>query len=171
MEASIVKFLKAVGKLKRVKRTGWVIRGVKDPESVAEHSYRTAVTAMVVCDIEGLDSGKAVKMALLHDLQESIVGDMTRESPNFSDKRKLEEEAMVEILGGLPNKLAGEYMDLWREYLEGITPEARVVKNADKLEMLLQAKEYEEQGYDVRDFWEEKYEFKGLAEGIYKMLK
>jgi putative hydrolase of HD superfamily len=171
MEARILKFIEATGKLKEVERTGWRIRGVEAPESVAEHSYRTAVIAMVLSDLEGRDTGKAVKMALLHDLQESIVGDLTRRSPNYSEKRELEEEAILRILRELPGDISDEYMKIWREYSEGTTPEAKLVKNADKLDMLAQAREYEKQGYEVEDFWKGEYDFEGLSKKIYQMLR
>src|SRR5688572_1987599 len=67
----------AAGKLKRVRRKGWVDRGVPDAESVADHSYRLALLAWAVARQRGLDADRALKMALFHDLAEAEVGDET----------------------------------------------------------------------------------------------
>ena len=66
----ILEFLRAVGGLKGLTRRGWLEAGIKNPESVAEHSYRTAVLAMILADLQGLDAEKAIRMALLHDMAE-----------------------------------------------------------------------------------------------------
>ena len=71
----LVKFFETVGRLKLEKRKGWVDRGVKDAESVADHSMRLSVMALVLAKKLGLDECKAVKMAVVHDLPEAIVGD------------------------------------------------------------------------------------------------
>lgn len=166
-------FLKAAGTLKRVVRRGWVRVGVGHPESVAEHSYRAALLTMLLADLEGLDIGKAIRMALLHDLAEAIVGDLTPE-----ERRRLEgaewreDEAMELILRRLPPRLAEDYLALWREYQVGGSPEARLVQQADRLEMILQALEYEEEGFEPRrldDFWS--WRGGGLASRLYELMR
>ncbi len=150
MEAeSIAGLLREAGRLKRIRRTGWVESGVRDPESVADHSYRTALLAMLLADAEGLDALRTVRMALLHDIAESRVGDLTpamkRDKPDW---RAEEDDAMEAILRPLGEPYSSNYLTLWREYLEAKTPEARLANAADKIEMLLQAREYEEAGND-----------------------
>ena len=152
----IIEFLRAVGKLKRLPRTGWLEVGVKDPESVAEHSYRTAVLAMMMADLQGLDAEKAMRMALLHDLAET--GDMTPEQKmrRGPASTREEDEAMTNILSTLPTSLAEKYRSLWEEYRTGASPEAETAVQADKVEMILQALEYEETGVDpsrLDRFW------------------
>ena len=171
MAMKILKFLEEAGKLKTVKREGWKIRGIKERESVAEHTFRVALLAMLLSELEKRNMQKVLKMSLLHDLPESQTGDLTRCSPTYGQKRKIEKKAMEKILKNLPRKLQKEYMQLWEEYRGGRTPEAKLVKAADKLEMLLQAREYAEQGYDTGDFWKEKYKFEGTALKIYNLLK
>lgn len=141
----LVKFLGFAGMLKRVRRAGWVEAGVVGVESVADHSYRTALLAMVLADLEGLDSGRVLKLAVLHDLGESITGDLTPEQKP-GDHASVENRAMEEILSTLPERLGKEYFKLWIEYQSRATPEARLVYSADKLEMIMQALEYQEQG-------------------------
>ena len=141
----ILEFLKNVGKLKSIPRTGWVESGIQEPESVADHSFRTAVLAMLLADLQGLDSGKASNMALLHDLAEALTGDLTPENKSQMGVAFLteEEEAMGRLLSKLPRDVAARYKALWDEFRRASSPEARVVAQADKVEMLLQASEYE----------------------------
>lgn len=162
----IVGILRGVQRLKEVDREGWKHRGIRAPESVAEHTLGVAFLAMAMAEAEGLDIEISLKMALLHDLPESKIGDISFHSPRYRDKERMEEGAAKEILSGI-----SDYHDLWLEYSKGESPEARLVKAADKLELLAQAIEYENKGYDVGDFWEEEYPFSGVARSIYDHLK
>lgn len=145
--------LEKAGKLKEIKRTGWVESGVPEPESVADHSYRVALLAMTLSDNKGLDTLKTVRMALLHDLAESTIGDLTPRQKQ-GNHETLESEAMKQILETLPQNVRELYLETWKEYQKNESPEARLVHNADKLEMLVQAKEYEEKGVKLDQFWE-----------------
>jgi len=139
----LLDFLSSAGKLKTIPRTGWIDSGVKDPESVADHSYRTAVAAMVLSDSLGLDSLKVLRMALLHDLAEAETGDITpmQKQDNHAE---LEDQAMKEILGVLPESLRDQYWGIWQEYQANETPESILVHDADKIEMIFQASEYKQ---------------------------
>ena len=141
------------GILKETKRTGWVESEVPNPESIADHSYRVALLTMTLSDHKGLDTLKAVRMAMLHDLAESIIGDLTPRQKQGNHSH-LESEAMKDILSDLPEKIRRLYLDTWNEYQINETPESRLVHNADKIEMLIQAKEYEEKGLKLDQFWE-----------------
>ena len=145
--------MRSAGKLKELKRTGWVESGVPEPESVADHSYRVALLTMTLSDRKGLDTLKAVRMALLHDLAESKVGDLTPRQKQ-DNHGNLETEALSEILTDLPEEMENLYLDTWNEYQKNETPEAKLVHNADKIEMLIQAKEYEEKGSKLDQFWD-----------------
>jgi putative hydrolases of HD superfamily len=138
---TLVEFLSNAGRLKNIPRTGWLESGVKDSESVADHVYRTCLTAMVLSDIHGFDTCKVIRMALLHDLAEIKMGDITpsRKQENHKD---LENQAMSEILAGLNDNQKALYWDIWLEYQQGISSEALLVHDADKIEMILQASEY-----------------------------
>ncbi len=167
----LLEFLRSAGKLKLVPRSGWVQRGVKHAESVAEHSYRVALVAMLLCDLQKCSAEKVLKMALLHDLQEALVGDITKKSANYNEKKAVERRAIEKILHSLPGKLGKEYLKLWKEYADQKTKEARLVKQADKLELLLQVREYEKLGYALHDFWREKYHFDAKAKKLFEALK
>ena len=157
----LIDFIAEAGRLKRLPRTGWVESGVPDPESVADHSFRVALIALVLADAKGLDSLKAVRMALLHDLAEAETGDLTpvQKGADPEASKRVEDEAMGRLLDKLPEAIRGAYRDAWREFSEASTEEARLVRDADKLEMVIQASEYQKGamgGEKLMRFWHAK---------------
>jgi putative hydrolases of HD superfamily len=153
----LVRFFVRSGRLKAEMRRGWVKKlGLSHPESVADHSYRTALMAMVISDSRGLDTGKAVRLALLHDLPEAVVGDAMPEERSGRPKIAVETKAMERLLSDLPPDVRSLYHDAWSEFVEGKTEEARLVRQLDKLEMAIQAWEYVQESSDpalAREFW------------------
>ncbi|XP_028996421.1 HD domain-containing protein 2 [Betta splendens] len=141
---NMLKFMKLIGQLKRVPRTGWVYRNVTKPESVSDHMYRMAMMSLTITD-PTMDKDRCIKLALVHDMAECIVGDIAP-SDNISkaEKHQREEEAMQHLTGLLPDGLKQEIFGLWEEYETQSSPESRMVKEFDLLEMILQAHEYEE---------------------------
>lgn len=154
---SLLGFAKYVGQLKKVKRAGWVRAGIKNPESVAEHSYRLAILAMIIGLQRKLDTEKLIKMALLDDLAETIVGDLVTEHGDEvvmdeAEKFEKEDTAIKKILSELDD--GEEYYAIWKEAQEQKTPESKLLKELDKLEMVIQAQEYERQGHkNLEEFW------------------
>jgi putative hydrolase of HD superfamily len=154
MHEKILEFLKIVGKLKKIERTGWITNAKLKPEeceSVAEHIFRCAVLAALISDIKHLNFEKIVKMVLLHDLQEAIMGDWdTYAKEKFGEAkfRERERESINKLLSILPEEVRDEYSNIWNEFLEQKTQEANIAKQIDKLEMVLQALEYMEEGYN-----------------------
>jgi len=152
-----LQFFKTVGDLKRLKRTGWVNHNVKLPESVADHMYRMSMLSLLIKDPE-IDRERLMKICMVHDLAEAIVGDITPHDTRVTKemKRKMEEEALVKIAEDIGDEAIGdEIKALWFEYEDCSTAEARLAKNLDKFEMILQADEYERtQGKDLSDFFE-----------------
>ncbi|WP_324735994.1 HD family hydrolase [Thermococcus sp. SY098] len=146
------------GKLKRLPRMGWLLRGVPNPESVADHSFRVAfITLFLAEDLRGrgidVNVEKALKIALLHDLGESKITDLPLDAQRYVDKRKAEKKAVMELLLEVGDKSL-EYFKLFEEYEEESSLEGRLVKFADKLEMTLQAYEYEIAGFgNLDEFW------------------
>jgi len=133
------------GRLKRTPRAGWVEVGIRQPESVADHIFRTSILCMIYADMEGLDQLKLLSMALIHDLPEAIIGDLTP-SKKTTESKEEEDAAINQILNLLPKKQREKYMMVWTEYQKGKTREAKAVRQLEKLEMALQAKEYERAG-------------------------
>ncbi|XP_041831656.1 HD domain-containing protein 2 [Melanotaenia boesemani] len=142
--SKMLQFMKLIGQLKRVPRTGWVYRKVKKPESVSDHMYRMAMMSLTITD-PTVDKDRCIKLALVHDMAECIVGDIAP-SDNISkaEKHRREEEAMRHLSSLLQDGLKQEIYALWEEYESQSSPEARLVKQFDLLEMILQAHEYEE---------------------------
>ncbi|KAK1615509.1 hypothetical protein QYE76_021026 [Lolium multiflorum] len=156
--SSAIDFLTLCYRLKTTKRAGWVRRGLQGPESVADHMYRMGVMALVAADLPpGVNRDRCVKMAIVHDIAEAIVGDITpADGVPKEEKSRREKEAldqMCALLGG--GSRADEIRELWMEYEDNATLEAKVVKDFDKVEMILQALEYEkEQGRDLEEFFQ-----------------
>lgn len=152
-----IEFLNTMQSLKLTKRTGWVRRGIQGPESVADHSYRMSLMSFLVQGTP-YDYNKCIKLSIVHDIAESLVGDITPHC-GVSDEDKFKQEAaalrkLKEVLGG--DTLAGDEIEkLWYEYENASTPEANLVKDFDKIEMILQALEYEQaQKISLQEFFD-----------------
>jgi len=133
--------------LKTTPRTGWHLRQVAQPEDVAAHSWGTAVVALVLAEMSNvdLDRGRLLSMAILHDLAESEVSDIPRMATRFFPegvKDEAESQALAAILHGLP--MAPDWTALMEDYKHERGPEAQLVRDADRLEFLIQAFVYRE---------------------------
>ena len=138
--------------LKQTPRTGWVRSNVNHPESIADHCMRTAMLAMMLCPPE-LNQQKATQIALIHDVAESIISDITPyDGISNEEKVSREDRAWTKISESLGND---QMKQLWLEMEHGTSPEGRFVKELDKLEMLIQAEEYEnaQEGLDLSGFF------------------
>lgn len=144
----LASFFNFVMELKAIKRSGWISKvKIKNPESVADHTYAMSTMVMVFSDILGMKTERAMKMAILHDLGESIIGDYEPNEICSNEKRIKETVAIDHILNYLPAVTRKEYADIWKEYLENKTDTSRLVHGVDRFEMAIQAKTYESQGY------------------------
>jgi putative hydrolase of HD superfamily len=133
----IVNFLFEIGMLKRTPRSGWqFLDGGR--ESVAEHSFRTALIAMVLARMDGaVDADRAIRMALVHDLAEARTGDM-----NYMNQKYVQADeaaATADMARGLP--FGPELEELFAEFREQRTAEAAIVRDADQLDFLLELQE------------------------------
>ena len=147
-KSDLVSFFHVVCNLKKVRRSGWIHKAnISSPESVADHSYSMCMMCMVLSEILNLDTEHVMKMANLHDLAESMVGDNTPDMISHDEKINQEDKAMREIIFKLPDNLHKKYLAIWNEYIENKTVSSKFVHNIDKLEMAVQAKSYELDGY------------------------
>jgi len=147
-----IDFLMEVNSLERVDRTGYVMSGVDRPEDVAAHSAGVAAAALLIADrVDGpVDRGRLLTMAVLHDVGEARVGDVPLIRKTDEDERR-EMAAEAEMFDGLPD----HYADAIAEYRAQETVESRIVKAADKLQMMAKVLSYEADGRgDLAAFWE-----------------
>jgi len=178
----ILNFLIEVGKLKRLPRRGWVIRGIKNPETIAAHTFRMAVMSWLLGRKKKLDINKVIKMSLIHDLCEVYAGDTTpfdskffsknkkqwkeitkkwprfskkEKEENFKRKYKKENKALKKLILNLSPALKKEIIHLWVDYEKGLKKEGKFVHQLDRIENLLQALEYWKKGkqFAIEPWW------------------
>jgi putative hydrolases of HD superfamily len=149
---SIANYLFEMGLLKHAKRTGWWIAGVKDPETIAEHSFRTAILGTMLASLEGANPARVAVLCLFHDTQETRVGDIPHIGRRYLTAAD-NETVTADQTAGFPSPVADTIRDVVAEYERGETVEAIVAHDADKLECLIQAVEYREQGHGKVQRW------------------
>lgn len=164
---NLTEIIKKLGLMKRIPRYGWLVAGVapSDVESISEHTLRVTQISMLVADILSaagtvIDKVKLLKMALLHDVPEIELQDLTpsaTEMLGITNKNELELNALQKLFSKLSEKVISEYIAILNEYLKRETIEAKIVYCVDKLEMLFQAYEYESIKYKkaiFNNFWD-----------------
>ncbi len=141
--------------LDRVPRIGYPLRGVVDGESVTEHSWHVLFLVWALAPrVPEVDERRAVEMALIHDLAELRVGDLPRTASRYfpaGAKKAAETAAIAELLAPLPERV----QELFADYERGTSPEAKLVKACDKLQLMLKVTVYERWGAGgLAEFWE-----------------
>lgn len=151
--AGVSEFLHEMGHLKQVPRAGWLLLRIANPESVADHTARVGLVGIVLAALEGANIGQTAALCLLHDAHETRIGDVP--SVGRAYVRTADPVAVTaHQTSGMPPHVAAAVQGLVAEYEAVETLEARVAKDADKLETLLQAVEYESQGNPTKA-WQE----------------
>lgn len=151
--AGTATFLFEMGQLKQLPRAGWLLLGIPQPESVAEHSFRVAMIGLTLAAIEGADVGRVTALCLMHDAHETRIGDVPSVGRAYVTTAAPEAITAHQV-AGLPDQAAKVLQELTAEYEASQTPESRLAHDADKLETLLQAIEYGAQGHGT-DTWRE----------------
>lgn len=140
----LLNFMVEADKLKRVGRTGWVELGIRDPESVADHSYSVAILSYLIAKRRGLDAEKTAVMALTHDINEVLTGDIaTKPRENLqkvSNKVKhiMENKNHLKMLSYLPPTDRKRFESLWKELSKKESDESKLVKQVDALDYIIQ---------------------------------
>ncbi len=146
---NLANFLFEVGMLKRTPRTGFQFLG-SGAESVAEHSFRTAMIGYTLAQIDGqADVGRVLQLCLFHDIPEARIGDL-----NYVNKKYVkadEEKAVEDLARQLP--FGDDYRETLQEFMSKKTHEALLAHDADQLEMILALKEYKDLGNRNADEW------------------
>jgi putative hydrolase of HD superfamily len=142
-------FFAEAGLLKRVKRSGWWVAGIENPESVAEHSFRCAVIGYYIAHCEDVDPYYVVTMALFNDIHEARINDLHKMGHYYIDFREAEKKAFQDQIEHLEQKARKHLLEMRQAYDQQRSKEAIVARDADILECLLQAKEYLDNGFPV----------------------
>ncbi len=146
--AGVVPFLFEMGHLKRLTRAGWLLLGIPQPETVAEHSFRVGVLGIALAALEGADVGRTAALCLLHDVHETRIGDVPSVGRAYVTTA-VPEAVVAHQTSAMPDAVAKVFQDLVAEYEAEETVESQVAHDADKIETLLQAVEYQAQGHDT----------------------
>jgi putative hydrolase of HD superfamily len=153
--AAIVQTLARLHPLARVPRAGWLLRGVTEAESVSSHCHAVALLTQLACDAWPgcFDAGRAVAMALVHDCAEVVTMDIPMPAGDAAfreAKSRTEKAAIASLFDGLPSHAA----ELFEEFERAESPEARLVRGLDKVQMMIRATCYEREGRGaLEDFW------------------
>ncbi len=174
---SLLGLLKHGNQLKRTPRTGWVQRGVPQAENVAAHTFGMAYTALILAPHidPTLDVGRLLAMCLLHDLPEALTTDVPAPAWHYLPpgiKADVERGVMGQMVG--EGEQAGELLALWEEMNGNNTAVAKLVHDADKIDMYLQALMYEQQtgNQQLAEFWATPHQFHyPLCQEIYDALR
>jgi putative hydrolases of HD superfamily len=151
---AIGKYLYEVGHLKRVKRSGWWLIGIRDPESVAEHVYRTAVLGYILAVLDGnADPMRVATICLFHDNGEARIGDLNKVTSRYISSKEGEAQAVREQSERIPTSAAEQLLALVSEYEDRSSHEGELAHDADQLECMLQAREYVVQGHPQAQDW------------------
>lgn len=151
--AGVASFLFEMGHLKNTTRAGWLLLGIPQPETVAEHSFRVGVVGMALAALAGADAGRTAAMCLLHDAHETRIGDVPSVGRPYVTTA-VPEAISAHQTSAMPDGVAEFFQELVAEFEAGQTLESRVARDADKIEMLLQAIEYQAEGHDTAS-WRE----------------
>lgn len=180
----VLAFIQIVALLKVNKRTGWLDRGIpsKNCESISDHMYRMSIISLILPNAE-LDISKCVKISIIHDIAESLVGDITPFGGVSKEEKHRREYLTIKYLSSLVKPYnpvaAEEILELWLDYEEIRCIEAQYVKDIDKFEMIQQAWDYEQQfglKYDLEEFYDSRKMIKSnevgqLCDGIIEKRK
>jgi putative hydrolase of HD superfamily len=160
--SSPLPFFHLLTRLKTTHRAGWRRFGISNCESISDHMYRMSIITMMAPSSlsSKLDMAKCTRMALIHDMAESLVGDITPVDPvSKEEKSRRESETMDYICDKLLGKMNGglngrEVREIWQEYEDSKTQESLFVHDVDKIELLLQMVEYERESGCEKDLGE-----------------
>ena len=169
---TILDFIEEIGVLKNLPRTGWRFQGIKDGESVADHCYRVSLLSMILADLlkthgVSLDAEKVMRMALLHEVAEARIGDVPFPALEYisEDVKENGENTAVKSMFDAFGVVGEKYIDIWEEFESNTSVEGQLVRAADKLELMIQAYEYEKIGYRNLDkFWTNSWNRQGVKQ-------
>ncbi len=166
----LVHFLFEAGYLKNVDRSGWWLLGNKDPESVAEHSFRCTILGYILAKLENVDTSKVIMMCLFHDVHETRTNDLHKVAQKYVNLEEAGDKATLDQLEPLKGSIGDEITKVLSELTNQESKESVVAKDADILECAMQAREYQVQGYDAAVDWLDRANDRLKCESSKKLL-
>jgi len=169
---NIVNFIFELNQLKRLRHSGWQLAGIKNPDTVAEHSLRAAQIGYILAIMEGdVNPDKVATMLVIHDNAETRIGDQNKVSARYYSNGEPEEKAFIDQLDNLGEKIKIKWMKYFNEYEKRNTKEGIIAKDADWLEQAFQAKEYVDLGYVSAQDWIDNVEKAVETESAKKIIR
>lgn len=168
---AIANYIFELGTLKKFHHSGTKLAGVQVPDTIAEHSFRTAFIGYILATEEKANAEKVMLMCLLHDNGEARITDLHKVARRYIDSKKAEEHAFREQLQNLPPELAEKFLSYFFEYEHVTTKEGLIARDADMLETAFQAKEYLDLGYKTCQDWIDNVEKCVKTKSAKKLLK
>lgn len=154
MQSDLIRLLELTERLETLPRTGWLIAGISPCESISSHGFQVALTTMWLCEhVDGVDTLRALKMALLHDLGEAVLTDLPPAAKSLLGTSVLvaERAALKKVVGDAP------WLELWDAYESRGCLESHIVKAADHIQLLSKALSYKRQrGANVQQFFDKR---------------
>jgi len=166
----LVHFLFEAGYLKNVDRSGWWLLGNRDPESVAEHSFRCTILGYILAKLEKVDASKVIMMCLFHDLHEARTNDLHKVAQKYINMEDAGDKATQDQLEPLDGSIREEIEGALSELTNKESKESMVAADADILECAMQAREYQVQGYEAAVDWLERANDRLKCESSKKLL-
>lgn len=139
--------------LKKFSHSGFKLAGIRHPDTIAEHVYRTSTIGYLLAKAEKADAAKVMMICLIHDNGEARITDLHKVASRYIDSKKSEMAALIEQSNLLPPSQAKEIITCFKEYEERKTKEGIIARDADLLETAFQAKEYLDLGYKACQDW------------------
>ncbi len=151
---TLVNFFYELGMLKKIKHCGVMFAGVLNPDTLGEHSCRSGqIGFMLACETKDASPERVSLLCLMHDIGEIRVGDAHRIAERYVEVKPGERTAMMEQTEPLPPAIRTHIRSLWDEFHDQKTLNARLARDADLLETMMQAKEYLDCGYKAAQRW------------------
>lgn len=155
-----VNFIFELGQLKREPRRGFFLAGVRQPDSIAEHSLRAAQIGYILAEMENERAGgeiasseKVAAMLMIHDTAEARIGDQHKVGARYADMKEAEKNAFKEQISGIGRRVEVKWKLYMAEYGKRKSKEGIIAQDADWLEVAFQAKEYLDLGYASAEEW------------------
>jgi len=153
MKKDLCHYIFELGALKKFRHSGTLLAGVQQPDSIAEHAYRTTIIGMILAEMEGANMQKVAMICLFHDNAEARITDLHKVARRYLDSEKAELQAFTEQSERLPKSLGKKALSWFQEYEGKKTTEAIIARDADMLETAFQAKEYLDIGHTACKDW------------------